>query len=370
MTRRVFLLMGIAIFAVVLTHAASWGQIAMVIGVGQYHPVVAPNLDVVGSLAWDIMVCVRKVVVWAAPAFLFCSGFFVAYAARNSRGVYTWKMTRARLIDLLIPYTIWSLVWFAANAIEHGTLTLEQYLGEFIVGNVDGGAGYFIPLLCQFYLLSPLIVPMARARPKLLIATAALIQFAGLSIRYLEAFGVVVSPHLAWATNMWPFFIWATYFTLGLVCGFHSARLKQVVLRYKWVLIGALLLFGIVSVFESEWIFWSTATIHDVRYVPLTFSAWLYSIAFILAFLVFDGIVVPFPAKVQLLASRSYGIYLVHFKAMSFMARIIQRIAPWLLGYQVLFTPIMLIAGLGVPLLFMHVVSHSPARRFYHYLFG
>ncbi len=371
MTRRVFLLMGIAIFAVVLSHAAGWGQIAMINWADRYRPVTVPNFDAVGSLAWDIIVFVRQVVAWAVPAFLFCSGFFVAYAAHSLRGVYTWRMARTRVIDLLIPYTIWSLVWFAADAIEHHILTPGEYLSRLIAGKADGGAYFFIPMLCQFYLLSPLIVPMARRRPKQLILVAALIQLVGFVILYVEILGVVVPPYLSWLTQPWLFFMWTTYFVLGIVCGFHSASLKQVVLQHKWILIGALLLFGAVSVFEAEAIYWSTAMNYDVRYVPYTFSSWLFSIAFILAFLVSDGIAVPFPAKVHLLAGKSYGIYLTHLKAMSYAARIIRQIAPRLLAYPILvFAPIMLIVGLAAPLLLMNIVSRSPARRLYHYLFG
>lgn len=371
MTKRVFLLMGIAIFAVVLSHAAGWGQVAMVNWADRYRPVTVPNFDAVGSLAWDIIVFVRQAVVWAVPAFLFCSGFFVAYSARGGLGKYSWKMARVRVVDLLIPYTIWSLVWFAADALEGNIYPLGEYLRRLIVGTADGGAYFFIPMLCQFYLLSPLIVPVAKGRPKHLLAATALIQLVGFVIQYLKISGVEVSPYISWLTAPWLFFMWTTYFALGLVCGFHSARLKQVVLQHKWILIGALVLFGAVSVFEAEAIFWATAMNYDVRYVPFTFSAWLFSIAFILAFLVFDRIAVPLPAKVNLLAGKSYGIYLIHIKAMSYVARIIRQIAPQLLAYPILVVaPVMLIVGFAVPLLLMNIVSRSPARMFYRYLFG
>ncbi len=371
MTRRVFLLMGIAILVVVLSHAAGWGQIAMVNWADRYRSVTVPNFDAVGSLDWDIIVFVRQAVVWAVPAFLFCSAFFVAYAARGSSGVYSWKIARARFVDLLVPYLIWSLVWFAADALEGNTLTFGEYVRRLIVGKADGGAYFFIPMLCQFYLLSPLIVPMARSKPKQLLAAAALIQLAGFVLEYLKILGVAVPPSILLLTQSWLFFMWTTYFALGLVCGFHGARLKQELLRRKWILIGALLLFGAISLFESEAIFWASSMVYDVRYVPFSFSAWFFSIAVILAFVAFEKIAVPFPARVQLLASKSYGIYLTHIKVMFYGARSLRQIAPKLLAYPILVVmPLMLVVGLAVPLLLMDIVSRSPVRRFYRYLFG
>jgi hypothetical protein len=51
-------------------------------------------------------------------------------------------------------------------------------------------------------------------------------------------------------------------------------------------------------------------------------------------------------------------------------ARAIYHFLPALLGYQIVFQPILYAAGLGIPLLLMALVRHSPARRFYAYQFG
>ncbi len=371
MTRRVFLLMGLAIFAVLLSHAAGWGQIAMVNWTDRYRPVTVPNYDAVGSLSWDIIVFIRQVVVWAVPAFLFCSGFFVAYAARGSRGMYNWKMARSRVTDLLIPYAIWSVAWFVADALEGKTYALGEYVSRLITGKADGGSYFFIPVLCELYLLAPLIVLMAKTKPKQLLLAAGLIQLIGFGVQYTQFFGVAVPSSISWVISSWLFFMWATYFALGLVCGFHGERIKQALVQHKRLLMGSLLLFGFIAIFEAEAIHSLTQAQFDVRYVPFTFSAWFYSIAFLLAFLVFDNIPVPFQAKLNMLGSKSYGIYLVHMRAISYVARIIRQIARWMLAYQlVLFSPLMLIVGLAIPLLMINFVVRTPLRRYYGHLFG
>src|SRR5512139_130039 len=118
MTRRVFLLMGLAILAVILSHAAGWGQIAMFNWADRTRPVIAPNYDLVGTLDDSILLVIRQVTAFAVPAFLFCSGFFVAFAARSNRGVFTWRMVRVRLVNLLIPYLIWSAVWYMLDTVQ------------------------------------------------------------------------------------------------------------------------------------------------------------------------------------------------------------------------------------------------------------
>jgi len=369
MTRRVFLLMGLAIFAVVLSHAAGWGQIAMVNWTDRYRPVTVPNYDAVGSLGWNVLVFIRQIVVWAVPAFLFCSALFVTYAARGSQGVFSWKMARVRIVGLLIPYLIWSIFWFVMDALEHTFYSPGEYISRLIVGKADGGSYFFIPLLCQFYLLSPLIVQGAKSKPKRLLVVAVVIQLIGFGIQYLRFVGMAVPSFIKWIIDSWLFFMWSTYFALGLVYGFHSERIKQAVLRYKWILFACLLIFGVIAVFEAEAIF--SLTKYDVRYVPFTFSAWFYSIAFLLAFVVFDKTSIPLQSRIISLGGKSLGIYLIHAKAISYVARLIRQVAPRLLAYPVLiFSPLMLVVGLAVPLLLMAIVSRTPLRRYYRYLFG
>jgi hypothetical protein len=273
------------------------------------------------------------------------------------------------VVDLLIPYLIWSLLWFVVDALDHQTYSIGEYAGRLIIGKADGGSYFFIPLLCQFYLLSPLIVQVAKTRPKLLLGFAAAIQLIGFGIQYLQFFGVAVPSILKWPIDSWLFFMWSTYFALGLVYGFHSERIKKAVLRYRWLLIACLVVFGFIGIFEAEAIF--SLVKFDVRYVPFTFSTWFFSIAFLLAFVVFDKLPIPFQPRINMLGNKSLGIYLVHSKAMLYVARLIRQIVPGLLAYPVvIFSPLMLAVGLTAPLLLMRIVSRTPLRRYYHYLFG
>jgi peptidoglycan/LPS O-acetylase OafA/YrhL len=70
------------------------------------------------------------------------------------------------------------------------------------------------------------------------------------------------------------------------------------------------------------------------------------------------------------LSSRSFGIYIVHSPVMEVVARGLYHLAPFVLGYQFIFQPLLLLFGLGVPLMLMLLVERSPLRGYYRYLFG
>src|SRR5690606_29173592 len=96
-----------------------------------------------------------------------------------------------------------------------------EYLELFITGRT-ASPYYFVPLLIQFFLLSPLLVPLVRKRGLLLLALAALIQLSVRSLIYLntiEALPAAVQPLMP-LTASWFFPGHLFWFTWGIVAGF------------------------------------------------------------------------------------------------------------------------------------------------------
>ena len=372
MTKRVFLLMSLAILAVVWSHAAGWGQIAMFAWTDRYRPVTVPNFDQLGSLSYYVLLVIRQLTVWAVPAFVFVSGFFVAYAARGRQSVLSWKVVRVRIINLLVPYTIWSVMCFIGDALDGITYTPLEYLERLVSGKADGPY-FYVPFLCQFYLLAPLLVAIAKTRGRPLLLGAGLLQLGALSLRYRVLLGVEISGlHLIAkvVTQSWLFFTWSFFFPFGIECGLHVKQLKGWLTQHKWSILVATIILGLLAILEPEVVYRTTG--REWRFVPLTITTSLYAVAFVLCFLAFDKISTLLPTEtIRHLGRRSYGIYLLHMRVISFVARVIRQVAPWMLAHQVLLImPVTLAVGLGIPLLFMAFVNRSPARRSYRYLFG
>jgi membrane-bound acyltransferase YfiQ involved in biofilm formation len=371
MTRRVFLLMGLAILAVVLSHAAGWGQIAMFLWTDRYRPVTVPNFDQLGTLPYYALLLIRQLTLWAVPAFLFVSGFFVAYAARGSQSAVSWKMVWTRVRNLLVPYLIWSGVIFVGDALQGNTYTALGYLARIVTGQADG-TYFYVPLLCQFYLLAPLIVPLAKTRGQLLLGAAAVLQAAALGASYL-ALSRAVPPALDLVARVllqpWLVFLWAVYFPLGIVVGCRLEPVKEWLARHRWQLLLTTIVLAGLAIAEPEAIYRIAG--QERRFTPLTLATSLYSVAFILCFLAFGNLGNRLSGMLSQLGTKAYGTYLLHMKVMEFSARAIRQFAPWMLAHQVLlFMPVMFTVGLGVPLLFMAGVAKSPARKYYRYLFG
>jgi hypothetical protein len=78
----------------------------------------------------------------------------------------------------------------------------------------------------------------------------------------------------------------------------------------------------------------------------------------------------PYSKTIADLGTKSLGVYMGNIPAIYVTAVIMYRLTPWVLGILPIYVPILFIAGLGGPLLFMWIVRKTPLRPAYRYLFG
>ena len=64
------------------------------------------------------------------------------------------------------------------------------------------------------------------------------------------------------------------------------------------------------------------------------------------------------------------GFTCIHYPIIEFTARIVYKIIPRLLAYPIVFVPILVLVGLGVPILVMQTFRRSPVKQYYRYLFS
>lgn len=341
MNRQYGALSGVAIFLIVLNHAIHFGlQVAPVQGAA-FHGLVV--LQALGA--------------FAVPAFLFVSGAFLAYAARELSAAFV----RSSLERILWPYVIWSLIFYAVVAIAAG----ERYSAAGYVKNLLVGYPYhFVPLLVFWYLATPALVRVGRTHGTLLIVTIAAWQAWLMVLHYPEMFGVQ-GRLPAWTRSTTPPVIftsmadWGVYFPLGLVMSLHTAALKPRLERWRWAMVAATaLLFGLglANAFRLVNAPWARL----VAPVPLMF-----------VLPVIDRAWIPRFASFEWLGRRSYGIYLSHFVVINLMAI---ALGPWVplpaAGALVVY-PLFLVAALGFPILLMEAMGRSGAgRRAYRFVFG
>jgi membrane-bound acyltransferase YfiQ involved in biofilm formation len=366
MMRRLLLLSGLAILAVVSNHAAGWGYVAMFWWTDRYRPVTVPNYEQLGSLPYYALLAIRQLTVFAVPTFLFVSGFFIAYSARGTHPTLNWKVIRTRLADILVPFFVWSVVFLLVDSFIGDKRSPVTYLYEVLFG---ASAYFYIPLVCQFYLLSPFLVSAAKTRGKLLLLICGIVQLSLVLVKYPSLFGVqAASLDLINTLPVSLFINWIFFFALGLVAGFNSDQFRQHLGQLKWALLAAVIALGLLAIAEPEMIYRATGI--DWRGGVATASTNLYAVAFVLCFLAFDKIQIPLSNLMAQFGSRIYGIYLVHPQVLTLVAKAVYHFVPGLLASQILFQPLLVISGLATPLLLMAAVARSPARRTFRYLFG
>ena len=112
-SKKLLILNGLAIIAVPLHHAAAYGLQAMFYWTDRYRPVSVPNFDQINSISYYVTTAIRQLDAFSVPAFLFISGYFIAFMARGEKSEVTWSLVTARVKTLLPPFLIWTVIRYA-----------------------------------------------------------------------------------------------------------------------------------------------------------------------------------------------------------------------------------------------------------------
>jgi hypothetical protein len=189
-------------------------------------------------------------------------------------------------------------------------------------------------------------------------------------ITYRAEFGWLPAQELQARLPNWFFlFNLPFWFPFGVVIGLNLIQFKPRLVQLRWFLLIGTVIMAILVLVEY------------VVVDRLTGPAWLgpgfsgfsklpYSLFLILAFLAFDKSRMPLAEEVSQIGTKSLGIYLGNIPSVYVAAVFMYRLAPILLSYQLIYLLILVLVGLGIPLLLMEIVRRSPVRHRYRILFG
>lgn len=383
MRRQIPLLRGLAILAVVANHTTGTGLGALFFWAHPSRHGAPPYLEEYGTLSYYSLSVIRQLALFSVPAFLFISGYFIAYAARGKQATVSWKVVRTRILALLWPYLLWSAVAYAWQLLQGALLkgsqgySFPEFLLRLVTGNVME-AYFFVVLLLQFYLLAPFIARLAKQKSRTLLGIALALQLSLSGIWYAHMFGIVLPQSLRFALES-PITLlarWALFFPLGVVCGLQASRIDQWLSRNKWFLLGGAVVLGILSVVETLALNYLQTEILDrslriyLATHELKLSTLAYAVVATFAILSFDRKSNRLTSLIESAGSRSYGIYLIHPIALQALAALLYFAAPWLASQQWLLQPVLFFCGVGLPTLLMAAVYKSPGKKFYRYAFS
>lgn len=286
---------GLAIAAVVLGHAQ------------------APTLqsfpyDPSGQGNFYFTLCLRQVLKFAVPCFLFVSGYWLAHARIESWGDYR-AFLRKRVSRIAIPYLGWSLFFIALRSVYRHSFSLTDTIQDLLLGQAQGPY-WFIVMLLQFYVLAPLFIAWGRSKSALRWIVVCHVIAVGAS--YGLRFYIKDLPFTYYNV---PFVMYLTFFSMGIYLRLNPAAIERI--RTSWVVILMLvtLLLSLVEallLLRFGYIEFATS--------PVKLSCFCYSV-FVLIFLLKIRHL-RWPRVLVLMGEYSFGIYFMH----SFLVHVCETI--------------------------------------------
>jgi len=369
MIKRLLYMIGLAVLGVILFHSAGTGLMGMFFWGHRYLPPSVNPMDQVGSPGYYFLRLIEQIVVVGIPVFLFVSGYFITISTGRNQATLSWKIVTARIKNLLVPYMIWSVVVLLLLLLQGQRYSLPQLLIFLLTGSTSPVL-YFVPLLIQFYLLAPFLVPLARNHWKLLLLITGLLQLLVQLVQYPMFLGmdIPLADQFVRMVPKWFFLARIFWFTLGMVVGFHAEAFRIKVEQIRYALLAITLLLIPLGILEWEYYFRQSGLEWLDHRETILDS--LYAIGVILTFLGFSKAKLPATKFIGNLGGHSYGIFLTHAIFIEYTAKIIYRFLPQVLGNQLILQPILIVVGLAGPLILMGLVSKLPYPKLYTYLFG
>ncbi|EGL82037.1 acyltransferase 3 [Caldalkalibacillus thermarum TA2.A1] len=262
---------------------------------------------------------------FGTPTFILLSSFvlFYNYYSRPLNRQLIWSFYKNRLLYILIPYFIFSLIYFSIKVYPQWMeLSKGEIFGTFLADLLKGKAWthlYFVFISIQFYVLFPLLLLLFK-RSSFVVKNAIWIGFVAQWIFVLyNHYNVITTQTGSIAIK------YMSYYFLGAYLGIHYDRLKNIIVVTKdkffskigvyWI---ALWLIWLVSAFGHSYLWYWTRlhgtyvdtklyellwNIHTITsaIVIIQFSHWIYST------------LAPKITNIAIhLGIVSFGVYLIH----------------------------------------------------------
>jgi len=277
---------GIAILLVVIAHcgAIGWGFRDATEGRWNFY----------------YSIFVRQTILCALPIFMFVSGYWLANARCATFQEYRLFLSK-RLTRILIPYLFWSAFFYAMFALRGQPHSVSDFAFKLLTGQVEA-AYFFLLMLIQFYLLTPIFVRLTEVRG----ATVGVVLAHVLFVAVLDAVRLWYDKDFSFVYVKMPFLSWVSFFYLGMLLRRRPDALERV--KAVW-LAGAAALFLGLSLVEGGVLIangYFEFGISDIKYTTL-----LYATAVLLLFFKVRR-TVNWPRLLALLGDYAFGIYFIH----------------------------------------------------------
>ncbi len=369
--KTIYPLRGIATIAVVVGHAIGWIYLGQSWVLAQQASAgTTALLSQAGSPEFHVLYAIIQLTYFDVPAFLFISGFFLSFVTHDGK-IVNGKMIGRWLKILAWPLVIWVAIMVIADWIPLALWSHNPVATPLASIETAISLSYFVPLVAEFYLLSPLIARLARTDWRKLLLVAGGLHLAGLILNYVQ---ILDRPNMpAWLMNSivqyndFCFWNWAIYFCLGAVIGFHYAEVRLWLEKHLALLIAGTIIFGSLAIAEMEFLSPYEGVMSPQKY---TISTVLFSISIILLLLYLIDRWMPFKRQLTTIGVKSLGIYLAQVSVLVTVARLVYHTIPAIMFRPSLFFLILFAAAFGLPFLWGEILYKYFRGSLYPYFFG
>lgn len=265
--------------------------ILMVIGI---HTFVYRQFD---SLGHVFEIALRESFNFAVPLFLTISGFFIGRKCYNKSEDYLYLLKK-QVIRVYLPAILWSIpmvIWKIIKGYDIGASLVKGV----VLMSFD--PYYFVILVMQFYVLTPILVRLSLSKWGGVIIVAINAAFVFILNYFIESFGLTTMFLVG------PFVYWIVFYYIGIKLSMSN---RDYGIKIPLVLI----IIGFVAQMIETYFLMSLGHFG----IGIKVSAWIYAAGMVLFF--FSNKVELAMSKVQGWAFRkvvtigrfSFGIYLLH----------------------------------------------------------
>lgn len=296
----------------------------------------------------------RSMLVFAVPSFIFMSMLMVSYMAHEKIAVFNFY--KKKFLRVGVPYIIWSLGYLLILLIV-GHYTVSDLLNPksvfyFFAYGKSYEHLYFMPILLEFFFVTPLLLPIARRVKNSPMAAIGIAFGTQITINFFNK--NIIYPHFKMLSST---FLW--YFSigfLGLWFGCNYQKNFELVKKHGTKLFLLLSVIGIIHHYYSRLLWQQLWNVISFNTFMHTVNLHLYMLLCTLFLLLVANWFCEYPrnAKGQekkihrflLWASPlSYGIYLMH-PVFMYLLRKIFELPPLQIRNPIWWTLLIL---LGVP---------------------
>lgn len=259
--------------------------------------------------SFDYWLSFRRVINFPVAIFIFISGYFLKLNEFESGFITFYKK---KFIRLVIPYFVWSLFFSIPILKDYHNLTFNKIF-EIIFFGAAADHLYFIVVLLQLILITPLIISVIKKKSKW--SKLLLYSLTPIYIFFLYYYNISTNSILPNYHKLFP--AWILFYILGILMRNNLIKIDwSITTRMLFVIIAIILSMAEANLFINYG--------YDSNFASsqITVTSFLYSLSLIILFNSSNTHSETYCKTLVKVGNYSFGIYFIHIFYLSLIHKV------------------------------------------------